>query len=745
MVAHQISHPEVSIEGSSPDIEHRYETPNTSEQPSFRRKNGNSLSTMKAPRTEPPLPLRELLGYSGLFGVIGGSFWILGIFGFLTFLWFGHGSSPEATDATLLWRFLALHNYFPQAITTCSVALRITVGIQATICTSMLAALVLEKYGVQKTQGAWLSIMRSINDGPMKLGGLLVKGPRARFLLVETWLTFFIIIITLALQFSSTLLLSDIDDFVILGNINTTEFGDLLALQNDIDIRFYLDNNISARPPIYAAFGEVQAGFNTTPNEKGASDTGFIQRSLIPISDVNSRTSIKKIEGNTMVMGSRVSCIRPHINAEYSAFNFQGNEDVYYGYIEGTVDYNASFAEAGVTSNLPCADIECMAEKFYCVIPSTIGKEDGWQAAACVFDGIGARSDYSDHTFTWNPLEGLWSPKTTMALVMTSNMDYMDWSKVQDITILPVGDPYREWRSYDTGSGHFNITLCSIGFNIGRFHTSMIASAPLREPQTKFDHFSAVHSTADIQSFMGVDVLQGSHTARSILDLEILGPAEGLLAPSQPRFLPDNISVGQLESDLMDSIIHNQFWANNDGNTTMLLCNSCNGAASQLVHPEIGLLFSDTVSETGRAANAFLSLITTWFGLVYYTYLGDLKIPHNATVLATRTVQTPGICSKNGCPGYITVSTLILTHILSVVTIAALYVVETRYSRYGNVWHTIAQLKGDELVDVLDEAHDASDATVEQNLKMQDEAQLLKVGRQSGNGRVGVIKGVTRN
>ncbi|KAK5634161.1 hypothetical protein RRF57_009875 [Xylaria bambusicola] len=105
----------------------------------------------------------------------------------------------------------------------------------------------------------------------------------------------------------------------------------------------------------------------------------------------------------------------------------------------------------------------------------------------------------------------------------------------------------------------------------------------------------------------------------------------------------------------------------------------------------MALLFGDTIAETGRAANALTSLITTLFGLVYYTYLGDPKIPRNATILATKTVQTPGLCSINGCLGYITVSTLIITHVISVVTIAALYVVQTRYSRYGNVWHTVAQ------------------------------------------------------
>lgn len=176
-----------------------------------------------------------------------------------------------------------------------------------------------------------------------------------------------------------------------------------------------------------------------------------------------------------------------------------------------------------------------------------------------------------------------------------------------------------------------------------------------------------------------------------------------------------------------------------DYNVSYGFCHQCAGHAYG-VHPEIAALISNTVAETGRAANALSTFVTNLFMGVYYGYLGDMAVVHNATVVTTTRVQTPGPYSSNGCPGYIAVSTLLLSHVVCVVVITALYVAQVRYSRYGNVWHTIAQLRGDGLDSVLDEAHDASDETVENSLRARCEDDILKVGRQNGSGRVGVIE-----
>ncbi|KAI1421738.1 hypothetical protein F5Y12DRAFT_800683 [Xylaria sp. FL1777] len=689
--------------------------------------------------TDQPLSLKESLGFRGAFGVIGGSLWILGIFGFLTFLWFGHGSAPEAADATSLWRFIALHNYFPQTVTICSVALRFAVSAQAAICTSMIAALMLEKHGAQKRHVAWFSIMRSLNDGPLMLGGLLLSKRRCgTFLKIETWLTFLLIVVTLALQFSSTLLLSDLDRFVVVGDLNSTEFGDLATYKNG---HILTGENFNSKPPVYAVFGEVQESFDATPNSNGVSDTGLIQRSLLPIPGVDARVSVREIEGNTMVMSSQSSCIRPRIkDPKYYTDSYNNQQAYTYGYIVGTLDYDETFENAGVTPNSLCTATGCEPVGFACVIPSSTENDTEWRTVTCIFDGVVGGDGPASLDPIWDPAEGLWSRNTTIALAITTNIGYQYWYHVPSNITLPPGKPYQEWQSYDTGSGHFNITLCSFGFSLGRFHTSMIAHGPLHEPQTQWDRTSNFHNTTDVQNFMGVNIPQGSHSDRNILDLKILGAANDPPEASQivKGDILGNLSIGQLVPAWRETMIYLQLAPGFDANSSIQLCISCSGTGYE-VNPETSLVFGDTVAETGRAANALLTLMTTLFASVYYTYLDTLDIPHNASLVATTVVETPKQCSTNGCLGYVAVSTLILLHVICVVTIVILYVAQARFSRYGNVWHTIAQLGGDGLSDVLKEADDANDALVERGLKTRDENQTLKVGRQSATGRVQVI------
>lgn len=82
------------------------------------------------------MPLRESLGFGGMAVIVGGTIGILGGYAFLTFLWFGHGSQEEASNATWVWRQLALRSYMNQAVTLTSLVLCAAVGLQATVCTS---------------------------------------------------------------------------------------------------------------------------------------------------------------------------------------------------------------------------------------------------------------------------------------------------------------------------------------------------------------------------------------------------------------------------------------------------------------------------------------------------------------------------------------------------------------------------------------------------------------------------------
>ncbi|RYC59157.1 hypothetical protein CHU98_g7046 [Xylaria longipes] len=689
------------------------------------------------------LPVTESLGRGGLFGVVGGSLWILGIFSFLTFLWFGQGSRPEAADATRLWRFIALHNYFPQTITLCALALRVAVSFQAAVCTSMIAAIVLEKHGTQRTQVAWLSVMRSINDGLLKLCGLLVssKGIVALLSQVEIWFTFLMIIVTSALQFTSTLLLSDINDFTIVGDPNSTHFGDVLLYEKDDFFVEGLGLQFLSQPPVYAVFGEAQAGFNATPTANGLSDTGLIQRSLLPIPGSDARSSVRKVEATSVVMTSQSACIRPQISAMYNAEIYDIDETDVFGYIVGTVDYKQSFEGADVRQSGLCSDTGCEDIAFECPIPSSTA---GWQTVTCLLDGTVRGDGPANFDPVWDPADGVWSLNTSVVLVIATNMDYRDWKGITNTTTLPAGNPYQEWQSYEIGTGQLvNISLCSSGFSLGRFDTSMSTLEHLREPQTDLVLTSKTYSTADVQNFMGVNEPQRSHLDRNILDLEILGTPAGDTGSSPASQLVDftavggNMTVGRLTTAIIELVMYYQLTPGFQPNVSMSLCYFCTSNGYS-VNPEISLLFNDIVSETGRAANALLSLTTIVFASVYYTYLSTLQVRQDARIVAITTVPAPGPCSTNGCLGFASVTTLLFVHVLCVAVITIVYVRQVRYSRHGNIWHTISQLTGDGLADMLKEAHNASDAEVERIVDKEYRNCKVKIGRKRASGPIEV-------
>lgn len=98
------------------------------------------------------LPIKQSLGLSGSILIIGGTIGLLGVYAFLTFLWFGYGTGSEAANATWAWRQIALRGYMEQVISVAALVLTFIVSLQATVCTSMIAALVLEKRSIPQAK-----------------------------------------------------------------------------------------------------------------------------------------------------------------------------------------------------------------------------------------------------------------------------------------------------------------------------------------------------------------------------------------------------------------------------------------------------------------------------------------------------------------------------------------------------------------------------------------------------------------
>lgn len=236
--------------------------------------------------------------------------------GWIAFLWFG---SENPT-----WTHLVHSNWMTRSITLSALAVRISVSLQAGIATSMLASLVIEVVGIQIFQAPEISMLRFANGGPQSLLWSYWGQPKR---LVHTCLLMFLVVTTVASQFASTLLLSDIgtqeveaspwSSSVKYGftsfdtNIPGTDEYAMTRMRNQRLVQNEVktpENYWSQVPNSYAAFAE----YSVPPKDVGTiDDTGTKLRAVLPFPEQLTRSSIRNYTGPAFVYDARVVCSAP--------------------------------------------------------------------------------------------------------------------------------------------------------------------------------------------------------------------------------------------------------------------------------------------------------------------------------------------------------------------------------------------------------------------------------------------------
>ncbi|KAI1751983.1 hypothetical protein F4782DRAFT_547254, partial [Xylaria castorea] len=664
------------------------------------------------------LPIQESLGRYGCLSIIGGSVIVLGLLSFLMFLWFGHGSF-EAADASQTWRQIAINDLMTEAVTLIALAIRLIVSLQTAVCTSMLAALVLEKRFTSKFHVAWFSIIRSTNDGPMKMMTLL-SSRHLRY--IEFWLLFCLALGTLGLQFSSTILLLDFTNSVIVSDVSRIQVPDLLSTNStgaDLDI---ILGSFFIQTPTFGVFGEVNSSSNldVLPDPHGFSYTGLIQRGFLPFPDKDNRTSVRHFGGNAMIMSSKVACMRPQLGEKLSfvrSIELGSRDDIS---LQGQLRYGRSLQMALPHITNPFCDSDgCEETGFSCNFPFAISQDpDFLPSTACYIGRIAEPSQLPlDFEPQWNSSDDPWSQGSAIFLIISTNFN--DTSQIPAEVSFAINIENHEWTSYEIIPGHFfNISLCFSGYVLDRKVVEMRANWALEEPVINWSPAAAVHNTSDVQRHLGSASSRANLAARNILDMQIFGePDDGppTSPANQEHFFarlpePMNISAKRFTPRLEEYVFLEELSATDLPNTSFILCEYCNNFGAALsVSPESGILFSDIIAQTGRAANALLSYHAGVMWLVHYSFLSLYDIFTEAQVASAISARTPPRCTESSCAGLISVTALLGFHLITVAIITVLYVKQVRFSRYGNIWHAVSQLSSLETTETLDATNNASD------------------------------------
>ncbi|KAI0175590.1 hypothetical protein GGR52DRAFT_579465 [Hypoxylon sp. FL1284] len=396
------------------------------------------------------LPIRHSLSLWGCFIIFVGSFLTLIAVAFLIYLW-----------ATRLWRLVVLRGWAAGVVTLSSIVLHSVITAQATVCTSLVAALLIERRRVSLSRVAQMSITRSVNNGPQQLlQDIIASGSCKMIFNTETILLTVLAFGVLGIQFSSTILLSDFTD------ASLVQDSQMVRKNIALSPRTYkaaetLSNSTRANLQSSAMlFGERDSKNVTEPNEYGVSHNGPKQRAFLPFEHED------------------------HIKMRY----FKG----------------AAFTlETEVSTPL------CLPQSFNCSIPLTTAYEaPRWATAMCVLTEYGAHEP---------PFGHLYGPASLIFLVWATNGTFR--TDAHETTLGPP-TAYREWSSYEAYPGSFlNISLCFAAIGTPVSEVEMTSGADLAEPDFKWSPSLDTPSLHALQKIMGADGAHGTTDERGIFGI----------------------------------------------------------------------------------------------------------------------------------------------------------------------------------------------------------------------------------
>ena len=146
---------------------------------------------------------------------------------------------------------------------------------------------------------------------------------------------------TAGLQFSSTILLSDTYASNIAGDV---AIMDLPSFVSPNQLRTTTTQHLyRLQEPSFSIYGERKANITSMPNLDGLSDTGIVERVLLPIANAEDRKAVRTYEGGAVVLSSRVACMRPKLqDFQFGASAWEEHEGSDFGELNATLDYDIS-------------------------------------------------------------------------------------------------------------------------------------------------------------------------------------------------------------------------------------------------------------------------------------------------------------------------------------------------------------------------------------------------------------------
>ncbi|KAF2680708.1 hypothetical protein K458DRAFT_434273 [Lentithecium fluviatile CBS 122367] len=726
--------------------------------------------------TAPFQPLPVSVRFSSYFRIatIVSTISLLATIAFLAYLW-------NSNDSNSTWRKIVLTNWITRSATLSALVLRIAVSVQAGIVTSMLASLILEGSGIRLSDVLEISIMRFSNNGPHTLFWVYARQARSvGLVLLLTTLTFS----TLATQFSSTLLLSDVASISIPApteksptpfGFNTQNFrGRNRNLYAGLWTSKYWTHIITE----YPSFGEYSKPVEPVDWKNDVDDTGTVIRSMIPFAEKSTRERLSEYQGPAFSFDARVVCVQPEFLSMRTCENLGSRQS---GVICGKVKprRTADFGVFNVNGSeyecaLPTSSDVLFKEREPIYEHRTSPKWTMCRLNSSIAGGLISVLDPTNDaslSHSWQVLDsrdpgnGTWAASDgydswpvhlgNAYLVLNASQDmFTRWNKWNRSTNATYVGPWAEIAYPAPRNIHrpaesfkFRVSLCYDALpsntwfdQIQDWNIRLTSSKPRKEPTTSSRLDRTGFDTTSVRQQLGAVSVPGKLEERGILELSGEGLLEavrkkrsGWTCPNLAALINSTLPNGTWNRPQWDyksdwGRMPTFSWVTQTVLDSMLpptgqfFCLYCMSMSNSISEPPASPIHSSIFNDALTDTRSPARALQAYLTTVLrQAYYSWLPLFNAQTT--TITISYVDRLAPISRRGYWTVMGILATHIVVCGITTYLFFSRTRHSLLGNVWAAYAQVTQTEQAQtLLRDGTIMSDREVLRVLKSQDGA-----------------------
>jgi len=618
------------------------------------------------------------------------------------------------------WAHIINASWGTRLVTICATIIGTVVTFQASLATAMVAGILMETTGIPLLHGPFYSIVRALQVSPSNLLTSVNFWPHN---LLSSFIYILVIsevLVTIASQFLSTVLLSDFADGTFI-QMNSTPVSILNSLT--------LGSNALWKIPPAASwtFAELSEPFIEGPNFH---DTGHTYRAPIPLWLELQRKRLRKFHGPVSVIDQRVFCASPTlINLSLEA---EVISDVR---LSGQISIDsASYPALRGTGPQSYVNFTCQLQQPVLYVPDTPGVD----ASICFANsGLNWPVQLKDPLagFITDDEAGPLSSGTKMFMILDILSIYAIRNAVGANHLLQTVRNDGPWAIITNGSDveAIGVSACMTNLDSLTVVADMRSLSDNLEPAMLWDPQAQSYNSENVRRQLGASTAQESSKDRGVLTL---GPQ------SQWQTVKNNtwsfrFFEYSLISSLASPLVKFSSALKRSADPGVAFSKSLY-SDSWSAHPIHTSVFIDTLNDTKSPALALQAVLARICQMAYYEEL----VKQNTTAVAS-TLMASSASIPMRWTGFTIGTAIIVAHLIIVTILAAMFIKYTHYSCIGSYWQAISQVISEDTRPVLKQADKMKDDEVkvwakQQSLDVKNLAFLRY--RQDGRVSLGILE-----